>query len=81
MRAGNAMAVLKSFEGTGIREYARTVLRLLDMAAELESGCRRAEGLIDGQWIDVSLAQADELRRSADCLAEVLNKLLSYSAA
>jgi hypothetical protein len=70
----------KSFEGTGIREYASAVLRLLDMASELESGQRRAEGVMNGQWTDMSMMQAAELRQSADYLADVLNKLLSYTA-
>jgi hypothetical protein len=74
------MAVPKSFKGTGIREYASAVQRLLAMASELESGQRRAEGVRNGEWTDMSLVEAAELRQSADYLADVLNKLLSYTA-
>jgi hypothetical protein len=79
MWAGDVMPPV-AFKGTGLREYGRAASRLLDIAAQLESGQRRAEGNVNGVWTDVSLSQADELRKCADDLVEVLGKLMAFSA-
>jgi hypothetical protein len=71
---------VESFRGKELREYGQAALRLLDIAADLESGRRRAEGLVNGEWNDTSLAQAAELREFADHLADVLTKLIRLAS-
>lgn len=71
---------VESFKGEELKAYGQAALRLLDIAADLEAGRRRAEGLINGEWNDTSLAQAAELRECADYLADVLTKLIQLAS-